>query len=52
MIFFFIFLENRIWHFMQIVSNFHEVSNLVFEEIKKKYFKMLSAEVFTQHAKC
>ena len=35
MIFFLFFLENRIWHFMQIVSsedNLHEMSNPVFWE--------------------
>ena len=38
-IFFLIFLENRIWHFMQIVSkgdNLHEMSNPDFWEKKKK----------------
>ena len=33
LIFFLFFLENRIWHFMQIVSledNLHEVSNPIF----------------------
>ena len=37
------FLENLIWHFLQIVSkvdNLHEVSDLIFKEKKKKYFKM------------
>ena len=29
-IFFLLFLENRIWHFMQIGSNLHEVSNPIF----------------------
>ena len=36
---------------MQIVfygDNLHEMSNQVFWEI---YFKLLSAEIFTQHAK-
>ena len=37
---------------MQIVSNLHEVSNPIFLEKWKKYLKMLSAENFTQHAKC
>ena len=41
---------------MQIVSssdNLHETSNHIFCEIKKKtYFKLSSAEFFTQHAKC
>ena len=52
MIFSLFFLENKIWHFMQIVSfgnNLHEVSNPIFF---KKKFKMSSAEIFTQHAKC
>ena len=38
---------------MQIVSsgdNLHEMSDPVFWENKKKYFNMLSAEIFTQHA--
>ena len=55
MIFFLIFPRKQVWHFMQIVSNgdnLHGLSNPVFwENIKKKYFKMLSAEIFTQHAK-
>ena len=50
MIFLF-FPENRIWNFMQIVDNLHEMSNPVFwEKNKKKYFKTLSAENFTQSA--
>ena len=39
---------------MQIVSlgdNLHEMSNSVFWEKYEKYFKMLSAENFTQSAK-
>ena len=54
MIFFLFFPENRIWHFMQIVSwgdNLHEMSNPVFWGKKDKYFKLLSAENFTQSAK-
>ena len=54
MIFFLFFPENRIWHFMQIVSlgdNLHEMSNSVFWEKYEKYFKMSSAENFTQSAK-
>ena len=40
---------------MQIISsgdNLHEMSNLVFWEKQQKYvyFKMPSAEIFTQHA--
>ena len=53
MIFFLFFPVNRIWHFMQIVSwgdNLHEMSNPVFWEKQEKYFKMLSAENFTQSA--
>ena len=37
--------QNRLWHFMQIISlgdNLHEMSKSIFW--KKKYFKMLSAE--------
>ena len=45
LILFFFFTENRLWHFMQIVS-LHEISVIL--ENKKKYFKMLSAENFTQ----
>ena len=49
------FPENRIWHFMQIVSlgdNLHEMSYPVsWEKKKKKKFKMLSAENFTQSVK-
>ena len=41
---------------MQSISlgdNLHEMSNPIFSEKKKeKYFKMSSAEIFTQHAKC
>ena len=39
---------------MQIVSsgdNLHEMSKTIFRGKKKEYFKMLSAEIFTQHAK-
>ena len=39
---------------MQIVSNgdnLQEMSNPVFWEKQAKYFKMLSAEIFTQRAK-
>ena len=54
--FFLFFPENRILYFMQSVSfgdNLHEISNPVFWEKKKNmYFKMLSDENFTQHAKC
>ena len=34
-IFFLVFLENKNWHFMQIISqwdNLHEMSNLIFLE--------------------
>ena len=40
---------------MQIFSlgdNSHEMSNPVFWEKQENYFKMSSAEFFTQHAKC
>ena len=49
-----IFPENRIWQCMQIVSNgdnLNEMSKPVFWENKVKYFKMSSAEDFTQGAK-
>ena len=36
---------------MQIVSIIHEISLLIFQEKSKKYFKMPSAEIFTQHVK-
>ena len=39
---------------MQIVSfgdNLHEVSNPIFLEKQENYFKLSSAEIFTQHAK-
>ena len=42
MIFFLIFLENRIWHFMQIVSsgdNLHDMSNPIFGISKKNSSK-------------
>ena len=47
--FFLFFPENRIWHFMQIVSigdNLHEMLNPVFWE---KYFRMWSADNFTKY---
>ena len=50
MIVFLFFPENRIWHYMQIISlrdSLHEMSNLFSGKNKKKYFKMLSAENFT-----
>ena len=53
-VFFLFFQENKIWHFMQTVSNgdsLHEMSNPVFSEKEEKYFKMSSAENFTQSAK-
>ena len=41
---------------MQIVisgDNLHGMSKAIFwEKIKRKYFKMLSAEIFHQHAEC
>ena len=63
-IFFLFFPENRTWHFMQIVSIGDKCKLSPLETIcmkcqilfpmknKKKYFKMLSAEKFTQSAKC
>ena len=53
-IFFLFFPENRIWHFMQIVSivdNLHEISNHDFKEIIRKIFQSSSAENFTHNAK-
>ena len=55
---FFFFPENRIWHFMQIVSSvksyflgkesiFMKCQILFSRKNKKKYFKMLFAEIFT-----
>ena len=55
------FKENWIWHFMQIISILHEMSNTVphhphappplkKKKKKKKKIKMPSAKVFTQHA--
>ena len=32
-------------------DNLHKMSNPVFREELEKYFKMLFAEIFTQHAK-
>ena len=54
-VFLFFFPENRFWHFMQIVSHgdsLHEMSKPVFWEKWGNYFNMLSAENFTQSAKC
>ena len=55
MTFFLFFLENRLWHFMQIVSlgdSLHEISKSFFPgKNKKKYFKTSSTENFTQHAR-
>ena len=62
MIFFLFFTENRIWHFMQIVDNLHEISKLHWRQFawniktmksfsgksKKKYFSMSSEEIFSQ----
>ena len=60
---FYFFLENSIWHFMQIISlgdnlhdfslgdNLHEVSNPIFKETEK-YSKCHRLKFFTQHAKC
>ena len=41
--------KNSVWHFMQIVftkDNLHEISNPIFYETEKKYFKMSSVEKF------
>ena len=49
-IFFLSFPENKIWHFMQTVSNgdnLHEISNPVFWE-NKKYITNLSSAVLAQ----
>ena len=49
------FTENRIWQFMQIVSNgdnLHEMSKPVLWEKQEKYFKRSSAENFTQSDDC
>ena len=54
MMLFLFFPENRFWHFMQIVSygdNLHGMSNPVFWEKYEKYFRLSSAEIFTQNAK-
>ena len=45
------FPENRLWHRIQIVS-LHEMSKPVFCKKSEKYFKILSAKMFTQHSKC
>ena len=41
------------WHFMQIVSCLEKIfmkcQSLFFWEKKKKYFKMLSSEIFSQY---
>ena len=52
MIFLLFSTENKIWHFVQIVSsgdNLHEVSKPV---ILEECFNMSSAENFTQSVKC
>ena len=51
MIFFLLSPENRIWHFMHIISfgdYLYEMSKPVFWEKEEKYFKMSSAENFIQ----
>ena len=51
MIFFLDFPENRICHFMQIVSsgdNLHEMSKPFSEKSKKKYFIMLSSKFYQE----
>ena len=48
------FPENRIWHYMEIVSignNLHEVSKSVSWGKYEKYSKMSHVENFTQTAK-
>ena len=45
--------ENRFWYSMQIVSqgdDLHEMLKLFSGKNEKKYFRMSSAEFFTQHA--
>ena len=47
-------MENRPCHLKQIVSlgdNLHGVLKPIFREKEEKYFKMLSVDIFTQHAK-
>ena len=54
LIFFLFFPEIKIWHFMQIFSigdSLYDMLNPVFWEKLRKYFKMSSAEIFTQSAK-
>ena len=51
LIFFLFFLENWIWHFMQIVSsgdNLHEMSNPSSRKRKKK-ISMLTAEFYPEY---
>ena len=50
MIFLLFFVENRLWHFMQIDS-LHEILSPVYWEKWEEYFNMFSAENFTQSAK-
>ena len=51
---FFIFPENMLQHFMQIVSlgdNLHDMLKPIFWKKKSEnYFRLSSAEIFTQHA--
>ena len=51
---FLIFPRKQNLHFMQIVSIWDDLPDVPdpFFRKNKKYFKMLSAEIFTQHAKC
>ena len=44
------FPENRIRHFMPVVSSLHEMSKPIFWENQEEYYKMSSAEIFTQNA--
>ena len=46
--FFLFFSENKVWHFLQIVSsgdNLHEMTNPVFKEKKTNVISFLSAEL-------
>ena len=48
---FLIFPENMIRCFIQIGNNLHGTSKPVFLKKEESYFKMLSAEIFTQSIK-
>ena len=47
-----IFLRKQVVFQANCWDNLHEMSNPVFWQKEEKYFKILSAENFTQHAKC